>query len=338
MNNYVFGRSHAWLAIVCLLLGATANADVLILKNGDRITGDIKRIWDAEVTIEPEYSDEFQVDLDAISHIESTREFEVKFSDGRSIDAQLEGENAAGEQIFTSENGSVTAPLAEMLELNEPEAAFEWDSNVEVAASINKGNTDSLTGKVRAYSTVKLNDHRHIGDIEYFREELAGVRTKERDLLKYSYNWLYTDRWFFSADVSFERDPIIQLERRTITSVGIGLDIWDTPRRSLSVKLGAGYQSEKVASDSTDGSVVNWGLSYRQDFFADDVGLFHRQSIVNNITGRTNTSYKTSTGLSYELTDVFSVSVSLDYNYETDPVEDATNEDLAFLLGLAAEF
>jgi len=225
-----------------------------------------------------------------------------------------------------------------MLELNEPEAAFEWDTDVEVAASINKGNTDSLTSKFRAYSVLKMNDHRHIGNIEYFREELAEERTKERDLLKYSYNWLFSDKWFFSADVSFERDPIIQLENRTITSAGIGLDIWDTPRRSLSVKLGAGFQTEKVASISTDGSVVNWGLSYRQDFFSDDVGLFHRQSIVNNITGRTNTSYKTSMGLSYELTDIFSVSVSLDYNYETDPVDDALNEDLAFLLGLTAEF
>jgi len=87
MKYRVFARRHAWFAMFCLIIGATANADVLILKNGDRITGDIKRIWDAEVTIEPEYSDEFQVDLDAISHIESTREFEVEFYDGRSIDA-----------------------------------------------------------------------------------------------------------------------------------------------------------------------------------------------------------------------------------------------------------
>ena len=50
---------------------------MLVLKSGDRISGDVKRIWDAELTIEPEYSDEFQVDLDAIFHIESTRDFEI---------------------------------------------------------------------------------------------------------------------------------------------------------------------------------------------------------------------------------------------------------------------
>jgi hypothetical protein len=44
---------------VCLFYFTAANADVLVLKNGDRITGEISRIWDSEVTIEPEYSDEF---------------------------------------------------------------------------------------------------------------------------------------------------------------------------------------------------------------------------------------------------------------------------------------
>jgi putative salt-induced outer membrane protein YdiY len=338
MNGHFNSGPHAWFAMSCLLFGATANADVLVLKNGDRITGDVKRIWDAEVTIEPEYSDEFQVDLDAISHIESAREFEIEFYDGRIIDAQLTGENAAGEQVFKFESGSVEAPLADMLELNEPEAAFEWDTDVEVAASVNRGNTDSATGKIRAYSTLKMNDHRHIGDIEFFREELGPDRTKERDLLKYSYNYLFTDNWFFTADASFERDPIILLESRMIASAGVGLDIWDTPRRSLSLKLGAGFQSEEIDSVDTDGSVANWGLSYRQDFFSDDVDIFHRHSIVANISGRKNTSYKTTTGLSYELNDLFSASVSLDYNYETNPADTATNEDIAFLLGLVAEF
>ena len=130
-----------------------------------------------------------------------------------------------------------------------------------------------------------------------------------------------------------------------IVSAGIGLDIWDTPRRSLNIKLGAGFQSETIDSidemiDSikTDGTVADWGLNYRQDFFSDDVEIFHRHSIVANINGRPNTSYKTSTGFGYEITDLFSATVSLDYNYVTHPADGATNEDVAFLLGLVAEF
>lgn len=41
---------------------------MLVLKNGDRITDDIKRIWDSEITIEPEYSDEFNVDVPTVDY------------------------------------------------------------------------------------------------------------------------------------------------------------------------------------------------------------------------------------------------------------------------------
>ncbi len=45
------------LVILCLIFCGFAQADLLVLKNGDRITGDIKRIWDSEVSIEPAYAD-----------------------------------------------------------------------------------------------------------------------------------------------------------------------------------------------------------------------------------------------------------------------------------------
>jgi hypothetical protein len=51
MNYRDISRPQVWSAMFCLLFSAAANADVLVLKNGDRITGDVKRIWDAEVTI-----------------------------------------------------------------------------------------------------------------------------------------------------------------------------------------------------------------------------------------------------------------------------------------------
>ena len=88
-----------YFAVLPLLFGQAVIADVLVLKNGDRITGDIKRIWDSEITIEPEYSDEFKVDVPAVDHIESERNFEIEFEDGTSLVAQLDGADASGNQI-----------------------------------------------------------------------------------------------------------------------------------------------------------------------------------------------------------------------------------------------
>ena len=215
-----------------------------------------------------------------------------------------------------------------------------------MSATINSGNTDSSNTKLKANTVVEIPGHRHLGEITFLKEELIGVVTQDRDLFKYNYNWLFLEPWFFSTNLSFERDPIIVLDQRIIVSAGIGLDIWNTPRRELSVQLGFGAQTETIGSPTSDpvgpatsqSSVGTWSMRYRQEFFSDDLELYHNNSITKNIDGRTNTSYKTTTGLRYEVTDLLYANMSVDFDYESDPVDSAENEDVAVLIGIGLEF
>ena len=338
MNHRILAFFSKTLVVAMLLAGQAANADVLVLKNGDRITGDIKRIWDSEISIEPEYSDEFQVDVSAVDYIKSDRDFEIELDDGTKLVARLAGSDSDGNQIVKTADKSVSVPLARLFELDEPEKDFDWESNVDFSAAVNSGNTDSSNTKLRADTTVKFPDHRHIGEITFLTEDLAGATTQDKQLFKYDYNWLFRDPWFFSTQLSFERDPIIELDQRVILSAGIGRDIWNTPRKSLSVQWGAGAQTEEIGQVTTESAVVTWSLRYRQDFFGDDLELYHNNSITANISGRTNTSYKTTTGLRYEITDLLYANLSVDFDYETNPVETAESEDIALLVGLGVEF
>jgi len=104
------------------------------------------------------------------------------------------------------------------------------------------------------------------------------------------------------------------------------------------LQLGLGAQTEELGQITTQSAVLTWILGYRQDFFSDKLELYHNQSITNNISGRTNTSYKTTTGLRFEITDLLYANLSVDFNYETDPVDTAENEDVAILVGIGAEF
>ncbi len=324
---------------LCPLMVQAQTTDVLVLKNGDRITGEITRIWDDEVTIEAKYTDEFDVDLPAVAYIESEREFEIDLADGRELVVTFPGADAEGNQIIKTGSGTEILLLSNMLELDEPEDYYDWDTLVDLSGDLKKGNTDSRNVKLRAETTLKLGDHRHIGDITLFREKLVDVTTKDQTIVNYNYNWLFNDPWFFSALTTFERDPIIQLDSRVTVSAGIGLDIWNTADRSLNIQLGVGVRDEEIGNLSETSSVATWVLRYSQDFFSDDLNLFHNQSIIPTLNGRTNTSYRTSTGLRYEITDLLYANISLDYNYETNPVDMATDsEDIVLLFGLGLEF
>jgi putative salt-induced outer membrane protein YdiY len=327
------------LLVVCSTIAAApSRADVLVLKNGDRISGKIKRIWDAEVSIDPDYADEFQVKTSAVEYIESDREFDVELADGTEMMANFDGAGADGAQRVKSADQTVSVPLENLFEVDEPEADFEIESHIDLSGTINTGNTDTLDTKLRGDLTVRINDHRNIGEVTFFREEVEGVSTQEQDLFKYSYNYLFREPWFFTADLTYESDPIMELDSRVIGSAGIGVDLWNTPRRTLSIQLGAGMQTEEIAEESEDSAVANWTLRYQQDFFRDDLELFHNHSITHNLSGRTNTSYKSSTGVRYEITDLFYGNVSVDFDYESDPAEDAENEDVTFVFGVGLEF
>lgn len=289
------------------------------MTNGDRITGDVKHIWDGKVTIEPEYSDAFEVDLDAIDHIESDRELDVKLDDGYDGTGILAGAADDGKQVPETPGGARDIALEEVFEIEEPEDYTDCSSHVDYSSSLNRGNTDSENIKLHADGMYKRGNHRHLGEATFLREEVEGVQTQAQDMYVYDYNWLFSDPWFFSSELSFEKDPIIELEHRITLSAGIGYDVWNTPRKRLSIKLGAGYQDEKFNTEENESAVAIWGLRFRHEFVGGDLAVFHNHTITNNISGRTNTIFDTTTGLSHEITDLLYATVSLDFDYNTHP-------------------
>jgi putative salt-induced outer membrane protein YdiY len=323
---------------IAIIFSPISNADVLVLNNGDRISGEIKNVWDAEISIEPTYADEFNVDIDVIAFIESDHEFEIELTDGREVVAKLSGADADGNQILEVDGQQIVTPLASLYELSEIDDRVDWDSYIDWSTAVNSGNTESLNTRLRVDSTLQIGDHRHIGDLTFVREEQDSDPTKEQDLLRYNYNWLFRDPWFFSAAISIERDPIRELDHRAVLSVGVGRDIWNRPRLLLNMQVGAGIITEKIGNSNEDSSVLIWGLRYRQELFKEDLTVFHDNNITHYVNGRNNTIYKTSTGLRYEITDLLYTDVSLDFDYETHPVSTAENEDLALMFGFGIEF
>jgi putative salt-induced outer membrane protein YdiY len=327
-----------FVSVVTALLPGICSADVIVLANGDRITGEITRIWDSEITIEPDYTDEFDVEMETIVSITTDRDLEIELIDGRRELGRFTGPDDSGSQQLSLAGEVVAVQLEELFEVDEPDEEFDLEGLIDFSANVSEGNTDSLNAQLRGDATLVLGKHRHLGEVRFVREETEGESLKQEDLFTYTYNWLFNDDWFFQSQATFERDPIIELDSRIIVSAGIGRDIWNTPRRGLSLQLGAGLQTEEFSMESEDSSVLSWSLRYRQDLLKEDLELFHNHSIIENISGRENTSYKTSTGFRYEFIEDVYANLSVNFDYETDPPEGAEQEDIALVIGIGAEF
>jgi len=316
---------------------ALAQNEYVIMVNGDRISGEIKQIWDEELIIEPAYADEFSVDMEDVAEIVSEREFELEFDDGSELTARLNGADEQGEQIFVAGDEVSRRDLSQLAELDEIDEYFDWDSRIDSSVVINEGNTDSRTFRTTANTNLKLGDHRHIGDLTLAEESRNNETTKQQSLISYNYNWLFTDSAYFAAVASFERDPVRNLNKRFTGGAGVGYDIWQDAGKSLTIQAGLGQRREVIDDIEENDPIAFWSMRLSYDMTG-DLNAFHSQRIDKSLGGRHNTVIKTSTGIRYEITDLLYLRLEVAYDYESQPAEGAEEEDLAILAGFGLEF
>ena len=344
------------LAAALLLTGQHALAGKIYMLNGDVITGEIKKIWDEDVTIEPAYADEFTVDLDAVSHMESDRLFDIEFPDGREMQATLAG-GEDGTQVLVVDGVTQEVSIMALAELDEPEKAFDWDSFIDFNSVVNTGNTESINVTLQAKTNLKLGDHRHIANFSVANEEQTiiddtGVeqtnKTKDQDRINYSYNWSFKEPWFAALNAAWERDPIRDLNYRYTVGTGVGYDIFEDAWRFWQIQPIVGYLTEEfdtrdpntglvIGKQTNDSVTAGWVFRFKYEIIG-DLNFFHDHTASANISGRTNSYFQSSTGVRYEITDLLYANLQFDADYESEPAAGNKNTDTTTLIGLGMEF
>jgi len=320
-----------------------ASASTLVMKNGDRITGTIKKIWGDDVFIEPSYADEFSVDQADVAYIIDDRQMEVELDDGTELVGTM-GADADGNQVMFVDGKEVPVSMTALAELEEPEKAYDWETRFDLNSTLNKGNTDSRNIKFAAYGMYKRDKQRHILDLLWNDEEQNGILVKDREFFQYNFNYEVREPWFFGTSASYERDPIKNLDHRYNIVPAMGYDIFNDAARLFSLQLGAGYQSEQSVDQGTpgavsdDGAVAAFVMRFSWDFGSPDLEFYVNNNTTRAFYGRNNLVTQWVTGIRYEITDLLYLNAEFDYNRESKPLEGAEPEDIAVLFGLGLEF
>lgn len=334
-----------------LLVMQAANGGVIYMKNGDRITGDIKKIWDGDVFIEPSYADEFSVDQVDIAYFEAPegRQFDIELDDGTSIVGTLAGVDGEGNQIVIVDGDARSIPMEQLIELEEPDEINDWSANADLNSTFNSGNTDNSNVALSMDFMIKRNRHTNYIDLLWQDERQKNqdtgenVTVKDRDLYRYNYNYEVSDPWFIGASASYERDPIKGLDYRYNVVPAAGYNFWDDAGKTFGIQLGAGYQAEEITDElgvTTDdaGAVAAFLLRFRYDFGDPDLEFYLNNSTVAAFYGRENAVTQFNMGTKYEISDLLYLNLELLLDYESEPVEGAKNEDISLLIGFGLEF
>jgi len=145
-------------------------------------------------------------------------------------------------------------------------------------------------------------------------------------------------KWFLGVGGSYETDPIKQLDRRRTVGAGIGRDIWDLYDRTMNFELGLGTLDETLAGTAETSTIAYWKFRFEYELSGTDLDVYHNHQVNTYLGGRDNLFAKSSTGLRYEITDLFYLTMSLNVDYERDPPPGTQSDDSSWVIGAGLEF
>jgi hypothetical protein len=293
-------------------------AKQIVMKNRDIISGQVKKILDGKLFIEPDYADEFAVDMAAVESIRSDTLYEIEMADGREIVAKFTG-GTDGRQILKVGNDELDVSMTELMEASEPEQWYDRTSHIDANMVWNGGNSDSRNNLLFFDTNLKTENHRQLFELTVRRDKTKGVSTKEQDLFRYGYNWIFNEPWYLGVTAGFERDPIRELDYRHVLGALIGRDIFNDRRKHFTISAGVGRTREEIGGEKDSGPSALWHLCYEHDLKDGDMEFFHNQTLIFQSYGDHNTILKTNMGFRLDLLKDIYAYVSLRYDYETDP-------------------
>ena len=324
--------------LMLALFSMGAQADVLHLTSGDRLTGEIDSINGGRVVLKTDFAGTIGVKLETIQNMESEKTFEIRTEDGTRQRGQFAVTDT--EQQFRSETGELAdLDLTALKSAGEnnlglADLGSDWSNRFDAGISASSGNTETAAQNYQWESllTRTRSDHRLL--LTYNTQEDDGVKTKENLLTGYRYRRFFGERWYGLGNIGYQEDEFKGIDSRWTLGLGAGYRFWDNSQGALSTDLAANYVIEELDGVKDENPALRWGLEWNHFLWSKTTELFYNQSVLFVFGDAENTIYTGSTGVRFNLTDMLTANLRVDVANESDPPPDREKTDVTYVIGI----
>jgi putative salt-induced outer membrane protein YdiY len=261
----------------CTLITLTLNADQLILKNGDRITGSIIKKDAKTITIKSDAFGVITASWDQVDSITADKPLTVILKDGKSVQATLVTSGGKVEVVTPGGRIAVEPMQVETIRNADEEKAYQrllrpgWRQLWEATGSLGLAGTAG-NAKTRTFTTgfagsrTTRNDKTSLTFSSITASALANGTTSEtaravRGSIGYDHN--VSPRLFVSGFNSDEFDRFQNLDLRFVLGGGLGVHVVKGDRSRLDFTGGADYNHESFSTGLHRASgELYWGDDY----------------------------------------------------------------------------
>jgi hypothetical protein len=261
-----------------LPLSAQKNNDVLVMKNGDRFTCEIKGLSAGVLSVKLSYVDgTISVQWSQVAHLESNRLFLVKTESGKVYTGKLSTTGVSDDppikiQIAEAPEREVEVAQRKIVKLSQTSEGFwhRFDGAVNTGLLYSKGNQSvqyNLSSQV-AYNRERWSSQVNFNS-SFTSNSGASVSTRNQTDLD-TMRLLRWNNWFYAGYVSFLQSSVQDISLQTTLGGGIGRYIKNTNRVSISALGGLGWQNVGYGQSAVDQGAQNTAVV----FVATDIKAF----------------------------------------------------------------
>jgi len=305
--------------------------DTVFLKNGDRITGEVKRLEYGILFLKTSGLGTINIEFDRIKTFYSKERFTILLSNGLRFFGTIDTSGIDGQVILKVNEFRIPKPIIEIVEIYPVKNIF-WkrlDGSIDIGYSYTKATTISkfdFKGRVdyrveKAYSEIKL---------EFtLTDQQDKERIRKQDVVL-SHRRLIKRKWFGAGALGAQQNSELGVDCRYGGGPAIGIEIIHSNANVLNGLGGLLLTTEKSAADSIINSVeLLLMVDYRLFKFNNpDIDIRSNLNAYPSLTTANRIRIEYSLDAKFEVFKDFYFGVRLYYNYDSKPIDPtAANDD-----------
>jgi hypothetical protein len=331
--------------IVACAITASAKRtdDVVVMKNGDRMTGEIKKLQRGELTFKADYMAESVVlDWRKVARLESQDPYLISFTTGYQIAEHFRLVDTAEDNFQIGPNGGLKIRQMDVLRILPIETKFfkQLEGSIGLGLNYTSGN-DQYQAELTASATYRRGDHAISGSIDSSFSGQTHGTSSARNQFDVDYRRRISPRWFAGGLFDLLRSDQQSLDLRVTGGGIIGRNLVQTERTRMSTFFGLAVNREKYrvvpARQWTTNADAIGGFDFTTFRFSKTDLTSHVYVFPSlNTPGRVRTQLKTD--LSYKIAKDFWWGFHVYENFDSKPPIKADKNDLGVSASISWKF
>jgi Protein of unknown function, DUF481 len=341
-------------------LFAQAKSDVIVMKNGDRLTGEIKALGGGVLSVDLPYVDgTLSVQWSQVAKLESDRLFLVHTEGGAvytgkisatgaskdlPIEIKLVDEAAKEVPGKEAESKEVEVAQGKIIKLNQTALGFwkRFDGAINTGSLYSKGN-ESVQFNVGSQVRYTRERWQAGFNLSSSLASNSGAEVSTRNQIDLNFERLMRwNNWFYTGSASFLQSQVQEIDLQTTISGGVGRYLKNTNRQTITLFGGIGWQNarygENVVSQESQNTAVGFVASQIKIFKFKKTNLDFTASLIPAITEPGRIHYNTNAVYYLKIIGDLSWNTSFYGSWDTRPPANLPKSDYGTSSGLSWTF